>query len=241
MEVFMTESTAAAKSPPAMIGVLTGDVIGSSHVRPNQRSRFARLLKQALGNRSLRDVSGRRLGQSQVFRGDSFQLSVLAPQYSLATACHIICFLKHAGPPLGLSQGARIAIGIGPLEQSVPKRKQAAASTVGLVDGAAYRSSGQLLDQMKASRRQIAVETPWEHINQELAVECRLLDTIIEGWSPSQAAALIGALGRRTQEEIADQERISQSAVAQRLQRAHASALNATLKRFEDLIRGNIS
>jgi len=97
---------------------------------------------------------------------------------------------------------ARIAIGIGTISMLPDGRG-------GEGDGEAYRNSGPSLDRMTKESRFIKVTTPWESMNQELDVECALLDTIISKWSSKQAKVFIETWKGKTQKQMAPELSIS--------------------------------
>jgi len=76
-------------------------------------------------------------------------------------------------------------------------------------DGEAYRNSGPSLDRMTKESRFIKVTTPWESMNQELDIECALLDTIISKWSSKQAKVFIETWKGKTQKQMAPELSIS--------------------------------
>ncbi|MCK4305180.1 MAG: hypothetical protein KAY24_13170 [Candidatus Eisenbacteria sp.] len=246
---------ARAKSSPAKIGqlvsVLTGDLVESTRMTPDQRRRLVGIVDAALSPRRLRRAlaGGRVLGR-QVFRGDAFQVLLNCPGIGLAAALHIMADLRAREQKLNASIGARIAVGIGAVEyftgQAVrpgsgrAKRasKDASSGRVGESfhgDGEAFRYSGKSLDQM-AKHQFITVCTAWPEVNAELNVGCRFLDGLIVDMSDIQAAALRGVLQGMTQREIAEAEGKSQSAIAQRLRRVNWNAVRVLLDRYAVLV-----
>src|SRR3546814_12090608 len=58
------------------------------------------------------------------------------------------------------------------------------------------------LDAMDQDER-LRVVTPWEEVNREMHVACRLLDEICRRWTTVQAAVIAGTLEGKTQTAIA--------------------------------------
>ena len=217
-----------------LYAVITGDIAGSSRLQGEQREKLLRELKgsfrivdKILGN----DVMAYPF---EIFRGDSFQGVLKTPELSLKAS--IIIRAKVRGifkTTLKDAFDARVAIGIGGISLLPNSRG-------GEGDGEAYRNSGPELDKMKKKSRLLVIKTPWEEENQELNVECALLDTIISRWSVQQMEVVIEHLTGKTQEQIAKNLKISQPGIRKRIQSAHIYEVELMLTRFEQLINKKI-
>lgn len=209
--------------------VLTGDLIGSRRLGA-RTAMLPQIFSQALDPASYAGLKwpARVVGR-QIHRGDEFQL-VIEPAAAggLAAALFLLCALKRAAPPLE----ARIAVGVGGADYFDADPPGGGFQG----DGEAFQASGLLLEAMKKDGRRVAVTTPWPDVNAELLVACRLLDEIIAQWTPQQAASMQALLRGETQDAAAEAAGISQSAVAQRLRRAGASAVRALLERYAQLL-----
>jgi hypothetical protein len=227
--------------------VLTGDLIGSSRFRIQQREEVLSNLKD-----SFKEISPDIIASPFViFRGDSFQGVLARPEEALKAALIIRASLlsKFKGKRTRLD--ARIAIGMGtidylPLDQ------------VGEGDGEAFRNSGPELDKMKKGEQNITVRTPWAEINEELRTECALLDALIQRWTKEQAEAIIYQIQKEltssmfndiefqslkqglTQEGIAKILSISQPALSQRLKTGGSWAVQVFLERFKVIIQEKV-
>ncbi len=214
-----------------LYAVITGDIAGSSRLQGGQREKLLKELKasflimeEILGN----DVMAYPF---EIFRGDSFQGVIQIPELSLKASIIIRAKVRSIfKTTLKDAFDARIAIGVGGISL-LPD------SSGGEGDGEAYRNSGLELDMMKKESRLLVVKTPWEEINQELNVECALLDTIILRWSVQQMEVVIEHLTGKTQEQIAENLKISQPGVRKRIQSAHVNEIELMLARFEQLIK----
>jgi hypothetical protein len=123
--------------------VLTGDVVGSSKLHATAREKLPTLLKEA--SRAARRLYGRSVPlDTDVFRGDSWQLIVLDAKLSLRVAIFFRACLRSNFPNVSLD--TRIAIGIGDI-QFVPKGR------IRQGDGPAFRESGWGLEAMPRRRR----------------------------------------------------------------------------------------
>ncbi len=231
--------------------VLTGDLIGSSRFRIQQREEVLSNLKDSFKKISPDIIAS----PFVIFRGDSFQGVLSRPDEALNAALIIRASLlsKFKGKRTRLD--ARIAIGIGTIDYLPPDQ-------AGEGDGEAFRNSGPELDKMKKSEQNLIIRTPWTEINEELRTECALLDALIQRLTKEQAEAILYQIqGRVTtvrrptvflsytqedlepgliQEEIAKILSISQPALSQRLKTGGFWAVQAFLERFKMIIQGKV-
>lgn len=214
-----------------MYAVITGDVAGSSRFEGEQRQKLLSVLKQSFA------LVSEMLGDDvmafpfEIFRGDSFQGVLQNPAKALKAALIIRAGLRKGfKTTLKEAVDARIAVGIGTISMLPDGRG-------GEGDGEAYRNSGPMLDKMTKESRFIKIVTPWQPVNQELNVECALLDTIILRWSSQQAEVFIETCKGKTQEQIATELNISQPGIRKRIQSSHIYPIELMDNRFIDLIR----
>jgi predicted XRE-type DNA-binding protein len=237
------------------IAVLTGDLIRYRKYAgdPNQYIDF---LTDALDS-----VKKGFDFQYQIFRGDSFQGILRQPEkaleVSLLIRSHLLSqpylkrFLdpdhfptfernhqvmidgsdgqKMIKDPLESRCDTRIAIGVG-------DNNYLDEQNVGSSDGQAFRLSGYRLDEMKRTKQNLSVITPWNEFNDEIEIECDLLDVLIDRWTREQAMVVYLSLNHMKQEEISGVLRITQSSVSQRLSRTGFSSLEKTIARFDKKI-----
>jgi len=227
--------------------VLTGDLIGSSRFRIQQREEVLSNLKD-----SFQEISSDIIASPfVVFRGDSFQGVLAGPEEALKAALIIRASLLSRFKGKRTRLDARIAIGIGTIDY-LPWDQ------VGEGDGEAFRNSGPELDKMKKGEQNIIIRTPWAEINEELRAECALLDGLIQRWTKEQAEAIIFQIQKpelillnvaamahdighaQTQKGIAKILKISQSALSQRLKTGGYWAVQAFLERFKMIIQGKV-
>lgn len=214
--------------------VVTGDLVGSSAVSHDDRSRLIDTLNDAF--QSLTDLprlpSDFVASDFEIYRGDSFQGVLRYPELALRAIVALRATLRSRnGSSRGGLWDARLAVGIGDISYFSEKTAEG--------DGEAFRRSGPLLDQLKGDRR-TAVLTPWQEVNDELGVECALFDTIANRWSSHQSEVILLSQQGLTQQAIADQLGITQGAVNHRLKAGNWSAVEIFVERFESLIRKQI-
>lgn len=229
--------------------VLTGDLIGSSRFRIQQREEVLSNLKD-----SFQEISPDIIASPfVVFRGDSFQGVLAGPEEALKATLIIRASLLSRFKGKRTRLDARIAIGIGTIDY-LPRDQ------VGEGDGEAFRNSGPELDEMKKGEQNFVVRTPWAEINEELRTECALLDALIQRWTKEQAEAILYQIQRPkfnvfpsiaqedlehskqglTQVETAKILNISQSAVFQRLKIAGYWAVQVFLEHFKMIIQDKV-
>jgi predicted DNA-binding protein YlxM (UPF0122 family) len=206
--------------------VLTGDLIGSSRFRIEEREKVISNLKDSFKMISPDSITS----PFVIFRGDSFQGVLSRPDEALNAALIIRSSLLSRFKGKRARLDARIAIGIGTIDYL-------SGNQVGEGDGEAYRNSGPELDKMKKREQNLIIKTPWAGINEELRIECSLLDALIQRWTKEQAEVILYHITKGvTQEEIAKILGISQPAVFQRLKTGGTWAVQAFMEHFEVII-----
>ncbi|MBN2171284.1 MAG: hypothetical protein JW819_08195 [Candidatus Krumholzibacteriota bacterium] len=214
-----------------LIAVLTGDIVRSRRMAPDERQRTLDRLDAALALPGLSEDPAPLA--RQMFRGDAFQLVLANPRAGLEAALHLLADL--VAPAGRRGPALRVALGLGDWDRA------GAAGEPGTWDGEPFRLSGRLLDGMGRPGHHLAVASPWPAVDAELAVSCRLADHLIARWTGEQARVMAALLGDRTQVEVAAALGISQSAVAQRYGNAGGQALRALVDRFRVLVVENES
>ncbi|GAA0893653.1 hypothetical protein GCM10009122_33320 [Fulvivirga kasyanovii] len=219
-----------------MVAVITGDIISSKKI--GERGHLNEVLKASF------DIVDRKVlkatGSFEIYRGDSFQGVIEDPAKALLAAILIRARLRawdytdtNDTKPLQELPDARLSIGIGTISYKADKIVES--------DGEAFQYSGQLLDSMKQAGMELAIRTPWDEVNDELGVVCKLLDAIINRWSSAMAeAACLYLQEDVTQLELSAKLKISQPAVHKRLASANIDAVEAALNRFNKLITRNL-
>jgi hypothetical protein len=227
-----------------LYAVITGDLVGSSKFEIDEREAIVSILKGIFHQ----IPSWYFRAPFKIFRGDSFQGVLENPEDALTISVFIRAGLLSKYGSSRHRLDARLSIGVGTVDYL-------SRDNPGEGDGAAFRSSGLGLDAMNEDRRRLSFSTPWKCVDDELSVECSLLDAIINRWTPEQAEivqlrtnfpgkpdhqAVQNKRSLVTQREIASKLGISQSAVVQRLDNAGHRAVDDFIQRYGVLIKENI-
>ena len=204
--------------------VITGDIVGFSKLPTEQRQRLSHVMKK--GSETLQKAF---LGsvplETDVFRGDSWQLLVSDATVSLRVGLFLRAYLRAA---MGMSKfDTRLAIGVGTVD-FVPDDR------VSKGDGQAYRHSGNALEQMTRASN-MCFHFPGLAIEESLDVLVHLIDVLAMNWSDKQALAITGALQGLKQEKIGSlwKPPITQQSVNRHLQRAGWFAIEKAIGFFE--------
>lgn len=212
------------KTPHLELVVLTGDIVGSSRLAPTELDSAFRALELAAFDIT-RDW-GHGHARFTRFRGDGWQSSGIAPNFSLRAALILRARLRR----LGRSFDTRISIGIGQGQLAPDALDLNAAS------GPAFELSGRGLDKMAhAPRFAIAWQTPPDAavFIQSIFALC---DEISRHWTPRQAevfAHMLGPARRPNQESLALLLDIKQQVVARHLVAGGDWALRQALDTLE--------
>lgn len=179
-----------------MIAVITGDIINS---REGKVKIWLSYLKEALNH------YGTEPTQWEIFRGDSFQLSLPIERALIATI-HIKAVIKQTS-----TQDVRMAIGLG--------KQTYKASKVTESNGSAYVLSGECFDALK--KQTLSVKSPNSELNEMLNLMLSLSLLTANNWTPTVAEAIKVALENpeKNQKELAILLNKSQSSVSEALKR----------------------
>lgn len=198
--------------------VISGDVVGSSLLKPAARKKLQQLL-DSFFKQSVQQWPDL---QIQQYRGDSIQ-AILTDNRLAALR---IVLLLHSYL-IKEKYKIRMAIGVGEITF---KSKQVITS-----DGPAFQASGPYLDALTKSGELISIAGT-DDFTSEWEVHSSSLNYLIQHWSPQQAEAVYLQLQDLTQEAIAKKLKIKQPAVYYRLQGAGWPVVNKILTRFESVI-----
>jgi hypothetical protein len=209
--------------------VLTGDIIRSSKMQPNQRVALYNTFA-SLSALLMRSYPGNVTYAISNFRGDGWQLVCQQPEESLEVGIFIRSYLRFSFKEEKLD--TRFAIGIGRIH-FIPRENVSAG------DGEAFTLSGTMLDSLGTER--MAVVFPKSDGLLQPAVDgmTALLDFIVSRWSPGQAQAVFLALHGYKQDEIAAQwmpAPITQASVSAILKAAGWSRVKKSLASFEKIV-----
>lgn len=203
------------------IAVITGDMEGFSALPPAKREKIIK----AAGTL----ITGwvKEAGQAQIFRGDSFQFLLEDTFEALRRSIQLRCwFIKNSvkgQTPLD----ARMAVGIGSVSYL--------GKTVLDSDGEAFHLSGRGFDAMNKDEH-LRVITARPSVNEQLAIILQLTDVIMEGWTVSQAEVIYQLLEGKTQQQMAAELDVVQSAIHNRIRLARWKTIDSTIRYIAKII-----
>lgn len=205
------------------VGIITGDVIGSSAIKSNDRKVLLYTINSIVNE--LHRLSPIKM---DIFRGDSFQIMVNNPAEALKCAVLIRSGLKMNTPTNSENKwDARVAVGIGKVDY--------VSDNVVTSDGEAFRMSGHEFDNL--GKKNLAISTPWNDINEELRVSSAFADDIITRWTPSQAQVIYRSiLYDMIQKDIAAEQNQSVQNINKLLLAGKENLISLYLNRFKCLI-----
>jgi hypothetical protein len=163
------------------IAVLTGDVIGSTKLKPGVLPELREAVV-TVANRFARDHPDAMLGQPDFFRGDAWQIVLAQPGLALRLSLTIRACLRYQ-----LKVDTRVSIGVGAGEVNLDQ--------VSLSTGEAFVLSGRGLDGMTSYfelqgtlPERVGLAAPWFRSLVELT------SGLARRWKPGQAEVLMTAL-----------------------------------------------
>lgn len=201
-----------------VVGIITGDLIGSSSLTDEQKNHVTLELNRYLTN------NPEILMPLQFFRGDSFQVMVLKEKAArIAVFTEAIIYAT-------TGKWARLSIGIGGVSKIT-------SDNVLTSEGEAFNLSGHQMDGMKEEGRllKIAVNNP--QFQPIFSAAFHLAETIICGWKPGQAAVIAQIPFTKTQKEIAKKLNISGAAVSKAIKTSNWTSVENFLNGFEETIK----
>jgi len=203
--------------------VITGDINGFTQLSPRNRE----LLIQSTGELMGSWVKSK---NARIFRGDSFQMLFGDAGVALKRSIQLRCWLKKSNLSDKIMLDARMSIGVG----NVAYMGESVLDS----DGEAFHRSGRGFDLMESDEF-LKIITGQEAFDKQLQVICRLTDIIISGWTRNQAEVIYMVLEEKTQQQMADELNVVQSAINNRLKLAHWKHIEKTILYISDLIEAN--
>jgi predicted XRE-type DNA-binding protein len=206
-----------------MKGTITGDIVHSQAI--GQPEIWLNPLKK------LFHQFGETPQTWQIYRGDSFQLEI-EPADTLRVAILIKAAIKKIKKK---KLDVRIAIGIGEVDFR--------SSYVSESAGEAFVYSGQLLDELKKSKKNLGIKSPWPDFDKEMNMMFRLALIILNSWTRNSAevAEMVFNQSNITQTEIAEKLNIAQSSVNERIKRGAVYEIIELEQYYRERIDSNIN
>jgi hypothetical protein len=165
---------------------------------------------------------------AEIFRGDSFQLLFDDIHETLKRSIQLRCWFKQNAAENQNPLDARISIGIGEVAYF--------GNSVLDADGEAFHLSGRAFDDMKTTRDYFQILTPDETLNDQLKVILNLANITISQWTKNQAEVIFLLLEGKTQQEMADELQIAQSAVNNRIKLSRWKEIDKTMRYIASLL-----
>ncbi|MDW7693164.1 SatD family protein [Flammeovirgaceae bacterium SG7u.111] len=198
-----------------MKAVITGDIIDSR--KAEQPGQWLKILKRILGE------YGASPKKWDIYRGDSFQLQVENPQCALLVALRLKAAIKQLK---GLN--VRMGIGIGGVSYEAERVMES--------QGEVFIHAGKCFDTLK--KKTLALKSPWHELDEEINLYLELALLTIDNWTANSAEIVQLAIEHphKTQMELSEMLKITQSNVSSRFRRAGYEEVMKVEKRFRKLI-----
>ncbi len=199
-----------------MIATITGDIIDSEG---HKASQWIDVLKKQLS----------KWGDSptdwEIYRGDEFQLKI-APKKALWAAIQLKALVKSIK-----NLDVRMAIGVG--------SEDFKGVSVSESNGTAYQRSGRTFEKLKDNKRNMAIATGNQKEDKTLNLMLKLALNFMDEWTSVSAEIVAMALNNPdlSQQEIAQQLNIQQSAVSQRQKRARLDLVFELLDYYSQTVK----
>lgn len=179
-----------------MIAIITGDIINS---REKKVEDWLNSLKEVL------NYYGEEPKDWEIFRGDSFQLSV-TPEKAVLAAIHIKSVIKQEK-----LLDVRMAIGIGEEKYNSPKISES--------NGSAYIRSGECFEALK--KQTLAIKSNHKELDQSFNIMLSLSLLISNSWSSTVAKVIKTSVenSEKSQKNLAKILNKSQSSISEALKR----------------------
>ena len=179
-----------------MIAIITGDIINS---RKGEVQTWLPVLKKVLNQ------YGQEPSDWEIFRGDSFQLSI-APKNAILAAFHIKSAIKQTK-----TQDVRMGIGIGKIKYNSNKTTES--------NGSAYIRSGECFESLK--KQTLAIKSYNSELDSILNIMLSLALLSANNWSSTVSEVIKKTIenANTKQKEIAQLLNKSQSGISEALKR----------------------
>ena len=203
-------------------GIITGDIVDSSFISNEWKSKISEILQKVIYDFRIQSPAN-----LEMFRGDSFQITVENPSFALAIGIALRAALRANTPDSLTPWDARISIGIGEVSFE--------SESILTSDGEAFRLSGRGFDTL--GKRRLFISTSTEGLNAELKLNTAFADEIITKWTPKQAAVVyVGLIKEASQKDMAESMDMKLSNFNKHWNLAHVSLILSYINRFQYLI-----
>lgn len=219
---------------------ISADVVSSTSLDKEQRLILEKGLKSFLLEMEVNFTPGIFFGR--LIKGDYIECVLEKPNQALRVALMMKAYVKSL--PISNNQntdkrfkdfktyGVRTAVGIGKL--SIWDKES------GIIDGEAIYFSGRAINEItsyeKIIKNTLNFRSNNDQWNKEFQTICELLDVIFSKLTSAQSEIIYYKLLQKTEEEIKVILKKTQSTINQHSRTAGWSAINSTVKHFEEII-----
>jgi len=204
--------------------VVTGDIANSTSIAADKRVELIEQVSALIKSWVAKPED------AEIFRGDSFQLLFDDVAEALKRSIQIRCWLKsYQDGPGNAPLDARLSIGIGDIAYF--------GKSVLDADGEAFHLSGRAFAEMKATQNFLQLSTNDQQLNKQLNIILNLANIIISQWTKNQAEVIFLLLEGKTQQEMADELKIAQSAVNNRIKLSRWKEIDKTMRYIASLMQ----
>lgn len=203
--------------------VVTGDIANSTSVMADKRAELTERVNVLIKSWVAKPK------YAEIFRGDSFQLLFDDVTEALKRSIQIRCWLKSYSDGIeNKLLDARLSIGVGDVAYF--------GKSVLDSDGEAFHLSGRAFDEMKAAQNYFLLSTSDPKLNEQLDIILHLANVIISQWTKNQAEVIFLLLEGKTQQQMAYELKIAQSAVNNRLKLSRWKEIDKTMRYIASLM-----
>jgi len=198
------------------VAIITGDIINS---RGHNATEWMAKLKSCLIQ------WGDTPSSWEIYRGDEIQLRIKV-KHALFAAIQLKALIKSTKGldiRMGIGIGSETYIGVGVSESN----------------GTAYQRSGRTFEELKEKKITLMLMSADEEYNRTMNLILKLATDFMDDWSPVSAQMVFLALSSPnvSQQNLAEQLNINQSAVSQRMKRARLNLIEDLLAYYERTIK----
>lgn len=206
------------------IAVITGDIVNSTNLRSAHYDELLTQLKKELNR-----LEASNKATCDIYRGDSFQITLFCPWAALKSALLIRLKLKSNTYKVD----ARQSIAIGSVKAI---RDDVKTST-----GEVFVLSGQHLDEMKSQRLVFSSEN--KLLNRHIPIVVKLLDTHLSSLTSMQSEALYSYLmdDSQTHAQLANKLSKSRANTTKLLNSSEYLLVNESIHYFETVVREELN
>jgi hypothetical protein len=203
--------------------VLTGDIVNSTKLLPEQETRLIDVLNQVL--KAQTDLH-------EFYRGDSFQAYLSRPADALhvALVCRGMAIQiqgeKEDIPRIGFD--IRISIGVGEVPEKI--------DSLGTTKSEAFLNSGRQFEELREREQNLAIISTEPMANVGFQVIADYLDSIFKSMTVRQADVIVHLLQGITQQQLAITQSKSKSTISELAAAGRWSEIERLLQQYEKLI-----